>query len=515
MARNIYATRDVPVAFKKLGGGLNTTAGPLGLQENEASDVQNIDFDKFGSILQRNGYTDIVELPGTPTNPASDGLYWFEFDSGGGATARRSIKIADSKMLAQTSIGPTWTDVTGGLTITPGFHCDFETFLNTVLVTNGQDAPWQWDGNLGGTATTMTVPANLTKAKFVRQFQNYTILANVELSTTGSHPSRFYWSTIQSISAWNAADFIEVSRDDGQEITGIKVLGDRLVIYKTKSIYIALFTGDRDIPFIVQKTNSPVGCIAPFSIQATENGHVFAAYDGIYFFDGANAYKLSDRINRTYTTLNRIQLPNARSLYQYDKNRYWLAVPEAGSTENNKVIVWHSFNNAFSIYSGMSISAMSTFTINSIEERPYFDDYSGFTYRADFGIDDYPLGNQTGVDAYYATNWKNFDDLVSQKDVPHIYVYYQIAEANITLSWAFDFNEGEELSQTFFIGTTGALWDQAVWDQDKWAVAGGGVQRRDLTGRGRLVRFKFGNNAINESFQIDGIGVHTGLETNF
>ena len=40
------------------------------------------------------------------------------------------------------------------------------------------------------------------------------------------------------------------------------------------------------------------------------------------------------------------------------------------------------------------------------------------------------------------------------------------------------------------------------------------MRRRDLTGRGRVVRFKFANNVLNEGFQIDGLGQMPHLETN-
>ena len=45
-------------------------------------------------------------------------------------------------------------------------------------------------------------------------------------------------------------------------------------------------------------------------------------------------------------------------------------------------------------------------------------------------------------------------------------------------------------------------------------IAGGQSVRRDLTGRGRVVRFKFANNTMDEQFRIDGLGTLAHLETN-
>ena len=47
------------------------------------------------------------------------------------------------------------------------------------------------------------------------------------------------------------------------------------------------------------------------------------------------------------------------------------------------------------------------------------------------------------------------------------------------------------------------------------AQSGGNVQRIDTPlGRGRVVRFRFRNNSLNEGFQVDGFGTLPHLETN-
>ena len=56
MAGITYTSSSVPTSDTALNGGLNSTAGALELKDSESSDLQNVDFDKFGSILKRNGY---------------------------------------------------------------------------------------------------------------------------------------------------------------------------------------------------------------------------------------------------------------------------------------------------------------------------------------------------------------------------------------------------------------------------------------------------------------------------
>jgi len=524
-----YASDRVIINQKKLNGGLNDTAGPLSLNDNESSDLRNVDFDKFGSVFTRRGYlnlgtssiesqllletgdTLLLEDGGTflLENAASednlDGLWWYQ-----SSTTEKLIGVSGDKIHKMDDLDGTWDDITGTLTITAGNHCDFENFLDTLLVTNNEDLPFKWTGT--GNASLMTVPTGLTKAKFVKQFQNYTILGNVTVSAT-VHKSRWYWSTIKTIDTWSATSFIETEKNDGQSITGIKVLGDSLIVFKERKIWKYKFTGDRDIPFVGVRTPSKVGCVAPWSVQEVNNGLVFLSYDGLYFFDGNNSYKLSDRINNYIRNLNRAQFPNAVSTVYADKNRYKIAVTSSGQSNNDEVIVWDYFNNAFSIYDGMNCSAMTTVWVDNVDERPYFGDYEGWTYRMDTGVDDYPLGVQTKINSYYYTNWRSFEDIVDQKGIPHLYLYHQYSNSVMILGYSYDFEETDQYSQTFSLATSSSTYGSSAYGTGTYGGSGGGVVRRDLTGMGRVIRYKFQTNALGENFQIDGIGNIVNVET--
>lgn len=486
-----YSTDKIPFSYKKLNGGLNTTSGPLGLADNESPDLKNIDFDKFGSFGQRNGYT-ALNTTAVTADTRIDGLFWFMTP-----TLRKPIMACGTKIYRMDSLDGTWDDITGAASITGGYRFDFENFVGTAIMTNDWDVPLKWTGS--GDVDELDVPTGLTRAKFVTKFQNYCFLANVVVGGVDM-PSRFYFSGLRDITSWSLLDFYEISKDDGEEITGFKVLGDRLVVYKTNSIYIVSFTGNADIPFVVNKTNSHVGCIAPYSIQETNNGHVYLAYDGVYFFDGNNSYKLSDKISNTILGYSQANFSNAVSMYQKNKNRYWLSF--ATSANNDRVITWDSFNNAWSLYEGMNPSAMSIFLVDGVEERPYFGDYKGFVYRADVAgqKNDYPLNVETAIDAYWWSNWKDFDELTDQKGVPQVYIYHKDTVGTLSFSYSYDFASTTQYTNTFSMAGTDSPFSV--------------IRRQDLTGRGRSIALKFANNTIDETFQIDGIGMKALLDTN-
>ena len=242
---------------------------------------------------------------------------------------------------------------------------------------------------------------------------------------------------------------------------------------------------------------------------------MFLSYDGFYYYDGNNSYKLSIQIQGTLLNYNTTRFSQARSMRQKNKNRYFCSLPSNGQTNNDVVVVWDWLLNAFSIYgSGIAAASMCSVYVSGAEERIYFGDYSGFVYRMDTGVDDYPLNVQTAINSYYYTNWKNYDDIVNQKGIPNIVVYYQTNNAIITMVYSYDFESADTYTQKFSTATSTSVYGTAIYGKDTYAGIGGAQQRRDLDGRGRVIRIGFKNSTLSETFQIDGIGSFVHLETN-
>ena len=288
-----------------------------------------------------------------------------------------------------------------------------------------------------------------------------------------------------------------------------------LFFFKTRSIYGCTFTGDADFPFILPgggRSASSVGCIAPWSLAQIEEGVVFLSYDGIYLFDGSTSTKITDKIRDLILGYNTTNFAQVVSTINRKKNMIYFAFPT--SSTNDVVLVWNFFMNAWSRYKGVAASSMMTAYVNGKDERPIFADYGGFTYRMDTGLDDYPLTTKTAIDAYFYTNWKTFDDMVNKKGVPEVTIYHSLNNATLTFSYSYDFNASDQFSNTFSTASGGMLWGTGVWGVGVWGGSGGGVVRRDLTGRGRVVRFKIANAVLSETFRIDGLGALAQLDTN-
>ncbi len=241
---------------------------------------------------------------------------------------------------------------------------------------------------------------------------------------------------------------------------------------------------------------------------------MFFSTDGFYIYDGMNATKISDKITETLNDYNDTRFPQGVSTVQLNKNKYICTFTTSGQNEHDRIVTWDYFNNAWSIYVGLAPSALATTYVEGTDERLYFNDYAGFTYRMDVGANDQPEGNATPINAFYKTNWRHEGDLVNQKGTSQIDIYTRADNTVMTLGYSYDFEETDTFSTTFSISLGTDVYGTAEYGTGAYAGGGGIHTRRDLAGRGRVVRFNFSNNVLDEPFRLDGIGSLPHLETN-
>lgn len=143
-----------------------------------------------------------------------------------------------------------WSDIKDELT--EAEHYDFRTFDNRLVVVNGQDDSFLWDGN------EVTEPDDFPKAKFLSEYKGRLVVAGdpdepVKLSV--SHP--------QNPNLWDPTELgslaleIFVSPDDGQKITGLMGMDDFVLIGQEHQLYGLFGTTTQD--FAIYKVDPSVG----------------------------------------------------------------------------------------------------------------------------------------------------------------------------------------------------------------------------------------------------------------
>lgn len=193
---------------------------------------------------------------------------------------------------------------------------------------NGVDEPVKWNGEASETskweATTGTVPK---EAKYLTYWMSRLWCAK---------GSRLYYSGITGSTPdplnWDAENFVDLEPNDGQEITGIGVVGTYLIIFKPRKIY-NVYEPTTAANRIV---STSIGCIAPRSIVSTPIGLLFLSEDqGVCKTDGSSVTPFSDPIQpdieRVLSTPTTAKLAAGTLLGR----RYMLSVSHGG-TRNDR-----------------------------------------------------------------------------------------------------------------------------------------------------------------------------------
>lgn len=152
------------------------------------------------------------------------------------------------------------------------------------------------------------------RGKIAEVFKNRVWMAGVP-----GFPRRLFFSEYFEPEAWPQTFYVDLPLDQGDEITGLKILGEVLVVYGHNRPLVIL--GESPFDFVVRRTFANVGAEANRAIVTVENTHVFLSRFGIYAFDGAIARLLTDDITPTFRELDPTKFGQAAAVYNDPKKR--------------------------------------------------------------------------------------------------------------------------------------------------------------------------------------------------
>lgn len=187
-----------------------------------------------------------------------------------------------------------------------------------------------------------------------------------------THPSRLYYSDSDNPDNWStgSAGFIDIALDDGFGITGLKVQGEQLIIYKEKKkYYVSTFYesdtgvyGIRVLPFV----DSSGGTLCHDSIQVLPSGDIVAlghkeiGLQGIGKLQAADGSLVPKDYSRDiyplFEQLNYNQIEGVRGVIF--KKMLFFAVPFGKTASNNNyVFVYHTDSQAWTVIPDLSIGS--------------------------------------------------------------------------------------------------------------------------------------------------------------
>lgn len=261
--------------------GANTALSPF-LQPDNSLYVQNgaVTSYKLGAIYKDPGYFRVANAAVQAGNSIL-GLFDFRQVPGTVRTLAVVNDSTDADMELWYDNAGTWTEITAAQTAWTGvvsYNVEMESFIAYCFFVGHSGTNFLPVGSLTGTTfSTATNVTGMAQGKFVKRYRDRLYVANSRLGGT-SYPFRFYYSSVPSAGAitWTSTDFEDV--DYSEEITGLSVNWDMLIIFTKFRAY--FYNQDQ------KKQLWEVGCSAHRTIKNFGPYMFFANNDGLWVSQG-------------------------------------------------------------------------------------------------------------------------------------------------------------------------------------------------------------------------------------
>ena len=498
--------------LKDFTGGLNLSTDTVRLADNESPDLLNVDIDRRGGFQVRRGIA-----PYSTDALADDPKTIWNYTTSLGT----SYTMAQVTNKIYRSTGTTWTQVGTDLAVSGDAVCPV-VFNGVTYWARGDNNVAKWDGS---TATTMntafndtTTPSsgNVPRAKHMAVHAGYMWIAGTYESGT-HYPNRIRWSWANTFNNsgenWRSDEYIDIDEGkDGDYITALVPFGDQLIIFKRDSMY-SLY-GYSSETFVVNNVSNTVGAVSHEAAVATPAGLFFFDHQtGVNVFGGKNVNWVFEQI---WPALRDGSIPSAdidNVMLGWVYNRLWVSVPwvDEPALDRGMTFVFDPYVRQGGAWTKYDLPCGPFGRTHRTQE--YLSSILGTDriFRVDVQdqyYDNYGVGNQTVINAYYRTKWIDLDQPAIKKRWKRMEAVMQAEyDYNLPVVTYKDYDVSATV-KSFVLNARGAsqvnalsgIWDDPAseWDEVVWAQTQqvGTVDRGSNLGVSRAVSLKVGGEVV-------------------
>lgn len=266
-------------------GGINLASDAEYIADNELAYCNNFLLGPRGELIKRDGYGNFPNFQGTRVLGNfidTTGLpYLFTTD---GTHVWWSTNAKDAG---------TYTEVT---TLT-GKTIHYATQLNNAYYISASDGVYKWTS--GSTATLLAgSPANLQQ------------LISFQTQLFGFYGSTLYYTSISNPDIWTSpGGLANISPGDGDNITAITQIQDRILIFKSNSMWI-LYLADATELYQVRGLDPSIGATWRDAVANVRGLIYFLSESNFWVTDGVVVNRIGDAISPTWIGGNRVYSNN-------------------------------------------------------------------------------------------------------------------------------------------------------------------------------------------------------------
>ena len=216
----------------------------------------------------------------------------------------------------------------------------------------------------------------------------------------GVNKSRVYNSNLDRLDKWGVFDFVRISENDGDEITGIASSRTALRVYKNYSNY-NLYDD-----FSQPERVGGWGCIAPKSLQSTPQGIIYLSEQGVVVENEGQSLErtvvqglVSQKLNN-FSELSLASRRTAVGRYLQSEQQYWLSIGDSTyvldflAGARMKEPVWTVYNFGFD--EGFLYDTETDVDFIPGQTFYFFENNDSVLYK--FGDVEYDIKSNEGID---------------------------------------------------------------------------------------------------------------------
>lgn len=487
--------QDSSINLFDFTGGLNTAYPEFQVNENQATDLQNLNlFDRGFEKRRGDSVFNSSAMVGSSTPIV--GLGYMKFDSG----TEFLNAVAGTKFFTSSALSGTMADKTGAVTITSGQNNIWTPVpFNNIQIWFGgaADAPFKHDGTAGNAAALGGSPPSV--------FTGFAANSRVFAVSSVANRSRLYWPILGNPEDWTGTGSgnTDVQKSDGEDLqVGIPIGNQSAILFKNTSTHRLLLDQ------------------APFPTRLIQKGtgiagrNAYAIADGVIYFitpgkrmkatlDGASFTDFPDYIDDVWDSVNSARVPYIQGIY-YDKLQqiHWY-VSTGSNTTNNLCIVWDVYHKCWLRHTtGYKLNVAALVQNRDI----YAGHYNGTVYKKDVPnlYNDASETSPGAIDCYRQSFWtpsKGIAGVIQPRWIEHI-VKSQTT-GTFMVSYGFDYSQ-DQTTETQNMSGGGDQWDNFLWDAGRWSGQTSAMKRTFVFGRGNVFQYKVRNNNPSEAFIYQG-----------
>lgn len=308
------------------------------------------------------------------------------------------------------------------------------------------------------------------KAKYVIRFEDRLVWAGI-----AGEPSKVVISgrvpNHEKTDLSYGGNYIKVEPDAGDDVTGLCVWRNRLIVFKEHSIWQVTLSSEQIGNFFVTIPSAELitkshGCASHRSIQMVENDIFFLSQKGVYILgyepniaiDVLRTSELSAKIRPDINDVSVTDKRRASSVY-YDY-KYILSFPGL-----NKSYCFDRERQAWMGPWSMDATQWEIFYEGNTAEKLLFaSDADAYVYEMD---EAYSSDNGTVIDTILRTKKTDFGDWSSFKNVNSVYFNFNKVQGTADVNIRLEKKDG--VSRTAKDFTLQSVSGQAGWGADLWA----------------------------------------------